>query len=231
MQNMVKREIEEKEGLLNDIEEPVDLKLNPLEHFKKCIIRVADYSLRYPDAAGNVFENMTFTIEQGERVFINGENGCGKSSFVKALLRHGGYEDTDGVAVCEGGTLEVASNLIVSYISQDTSFLKGSLGDYAKKKNLDYSLLLTLLRQLDFDRVQFDKKMEDYSEGQKKKVLIASSLMTPAHLYIWDEPLNYVDVFSRMQIERLILKYEPTMLLIEHDEKFREKIATKIIEM
>ena len=57
------------------------------------------------------------------------------------------------------------------------------------------------------------------------------SLMTPAHLYIWDEPLNYIDVFSRMQIERLIETYQPTMLLVEHDVRFREKLATKIIEL
>lgn len=73
--------------------------------------------------------------------------------------------------------------------------------------------------------------MENFSEGQKKKALIAASLMTPAHLYIWDEPLNYLDVFSRMQLEALILKMKPTMLIIEHDSYFREKIATKIIDM
>ena len=73
--------------------------------------------------------------------------------------------------------------------------------------------------------------MEDFSEGQKKKVLIASSLITPAHLYIWDEPLNYIDVFSRIQIEELILKFRPTMLLVDHDIKFREKVATKVLDM
>ena len=52
------------------------------------------------------------------------------------------------------------------------------------------------------------------------------SLMTPAHLYIWDEPLNYIDGFSRMQIEKLLLTYQPTMLFVEHDVRFREKIAT-----
>ena len=72
--------------------------------------------------------------------------------------------------------------------------------------------------------------MEDYSEGQKKKVLIAASLITPAHLYIWDEPLNYIDVFSRMQIEKLILDAKPTMLIVEHDTRFQEKIATQIIK-
>ncbi len=73
--------------------------------------------------------------------------------------------------------------------------------------------------------------MEDFSEGQKKKVLIAASLITPAHLYIWDEPLNYIDVFSRMQIEKLILAYRPTMLLVEHDVRFQEKIATDVIRI
>lgn len=73
--------------------------------------------------------------------------------------------------------------------------------------------------------------MEDFSEGQKKKVLIAASLLTPAHLYIWDEPLNYIDVFSRMQIEKLLLHYQPTMLFVEHDIKFRETIATSEISM
>ena len=50
-----------------------------------------------------------------------------------------------------------------------------------------------------------------------------------ANLYIWDEPLNYIDVFSRMQIEDVILKYCPTMIFVEHDEEFAEKIATKTL--
>ena len=67
-------------------------------------------------------------------------------------------------------------------------------------------MFCTLLRILGLERTQFSKDISDFSQGQKKKVLIASSLMTPAHLYIWDEPLNYIDVFSRMQIEKLILQ-------------------------
>ena len=129
------------------------------------------------------------------------------------------------------GQLSVPGNLVISYISQDTSHLTGRLKEHADHHQLDYTLLLSLLRQLDFGRDQFSKKMEDFSEGQKKKVLIASSLLTPAHLYVWDEPLNYIDVFSKIQIEKLIETYEPTMLLVEHDVKFRERIATHVIEM
>ena len=64
-----------------------------------------------------------------------------------------------------------------------------------------------------------------------KKVLLAKSLCEPAHLYVWDEPLNYIDVYSRMQMEELIKEFDPTMLLVEHDVTFRDQIATKIVEV
>lgn len=131
----------------------------------------------------------------------------------------------------ETGVCETASGLIISYINQDTSGLKGSIPAFCTKRNLDHTLFCSILRQLDFERVQFSKNMENYSEGQKKKVLLAASLLTPAHLYIWDEPLNYIDVFSRMQIEKLLLEYRPTLLFVEHDVRFREKIATKIVRL
>ena len=73
--------------------------------------------------------------------------------------------------------------------------------------------------------------MENYSEGQKKKVLLAASLLTPAHIYLWDEPLNYIDVFSRIQLEKLLLEYRPTMLFVEHDRAFQEAAATRIVRI
>ena len=165
-------------------------------------------------------------------MFLAGANGCGKSSLIKAILESAqvtGQGTTEGLH--SKGTLETASGLVISYVQQDTGFLQGSLREFCRDRKLEESLFRALLRKLDLEREQFAKNMEEYSEGQKKKVLIAASLMTPAHLYIWDEPLNYIDVFSRMQIEKLILDYGPTMLLIEHDVKFREKIATKILHM
>ena len=52
-----------------------------------------------------------------------------------------------------------------------------------------------------------------------------------AHLYVWDEPLNFIDIYSRIQIENLILEYRPTMIFVEHDKAFRDKIATAAIEL
>ena len=101
----------------------------------------------------------------------------------------------------------------------------------APKNGLEESLFKALLRKLDFSREQLGKQMQDFSEGQKKKVLIAASLCQQAHLYIWDEPLNYIDVFSRMQIEELILRWKPTMLLVEHDEYFIRKIGAGTVPL
>ena len=229
----IDREIEEKEGLLNDIEDVVNLKLMPKKHYKERLVNARDFSFSYSESSGPIIENLTFEINQGDRVFITGDNGAGKTSLVKAILANAGYESylNEEVNFTTSGTLETASNMVISYINQDTSHLKGRLKDYARNNSLDYTLLLAILNQLDMDRKQYEKNMEDFSEGQKKKVLIAASLMTSAHLYIWDEPLNFIDVFSRMQIEKLIESFNPTLILIEHDVRFRENLQGKVIQL
>lgn len=82
-----------------------------------------------------------------------------------------------------------------------------------------------------FSKTDFDTDIRKMSEGQKKKVLIAKSISEQANIYIWDEPLNYIDILTRIQIEDAILKYKPTLIFVEHDETFIKKIATKIIHL
>lgn len=228
MQQRIEREIEEKEDLLVDLERTVDLKIMPLAHHKEVLISCKEYSVQYLDAEHPVFADLTFAVREGDRIALHGKNGCGKSTLIHRILEKAGIQDFH-CAVSELGVCETASGLVISYISQDTSMLQGSITEYCRTRNLEESLFCAILRQLDMDRKQFSKKMQAYSEGQKKKVLVAASLLTPAHLYLWDEPLNYIDVFSRMQIEKLILQYRPTMLFVEHDQRFREKIATEIL--
>ena len=228
----IDREIEEKEGLLQDIERVSDLKIEPLRFHKEVLINANDLSLGYEGAGECLFEGLRFQVKRGERIILSGENGCGKSSILKAILQKVDHrEQRDDTRLLISGELDVASGMTISYINQDTSSLSGTLRKYCENQGLNESLFLAVLRQLDLGREQFVKDMEDFSEGQKKKVLIAASLITPAHLYIWDEPLNFIDVFSRMQIEKLILQYKPTMLLVEHDIRFQEKVGTDIIKI
>ena len=228
-QGRIEREIAEKEGLLNDIEQVQDLKLNPLAHHKDVLIECKNLSLRYPDAEAPVFSGLSMALHQGDCLFLAGKNGCGKSSLIKVILASAERNGEGSERIVLSGELYTAPEMKISYVSQDTSSVRGGLADYAEKQGVDYTLLLTLLSKLDLSAVQFSKDMGDFSEGQKKKVLLATSLITPAHIYIWDEPLNYIDVFSRMQLEQLIKAYKPTMLLVEHDQRFQEELATEVV--
>ena len=136
-----------------------------------------------------------------------------------------------GEDVPHTGTLKTASGLVVSYIPQSAEGLSGTLRDYAEHCGIDESLFKSILRKLEFQRTQFEKRMEDFSEGQKKKVLIARSLCERAHLLVWDEPLNFIDVISRMQLETLLKECVPTVIFVEHDRRFVENVATKIIRL
>jgi len=219
-QNRKEKAIEDKSKLLKNLETADDLKLSPLIYRKNKLIEVSNLSIFYSE--NKICENINFEVENGDKVQFKGKNGCGKSSILKLIL---------GQDIKYLGTLNIASDLKISYISQDTSHLKGNLANFAVKNNIDESLFKAILRKLDFSRVQFEKNIEDFSSGQKKKVLIAKSLCEEAHVYIWDEPLNFIDVLSRIQIEDLILKYKPTMIFVEHDKTFAEKVATKILKI
>ncbi|MDR0293749.1 MAG: ABC-F type ribosomal protection protein [Oscillospiraceae bacterium] len=211
---------EEKSGLLRNAETAEDLKIRPLAYHTSRLLSVENLSVAY--GGREVFGNMTFTLRQGDRLALTGGNGSGKSSLLKLIC---------GEDIPHSGTVTPGSRLVISYLPQDASALAGDLDEYAAGQGIDGTLFRTVLRKLDFSRAQFEKDMRDYSAGQKKKVLLARSLCQQAHLYIWDEPLNYIDVLSRMQVEELILAHRPAMLFVEHDKAFCDNIATDMIRL
>lgn len=212
--------IEEKSKLLQNIESSESLQMFQLDYHKKLLAQLEDISISY--GSKTVCEHLSFTIEIGDRIALSGKNGSGKSSILKLIC---------GEEMQYTGQFSRDNQLKISYVSQDTSHLQGSLTDYAISSGIDESLFKSILRKLDFSRLQFEKDISTYSGGQKKKVLIAKSLSEHAHLYVWDEPLNFIDVISRMQIEELLLEYAPTLLFVEHDRAFCENVATKIVEL
>lgn len=212
--------IEQKSGLLKNIESAENLKLTPLIYHADTLATFSDVSVCYD--GNTVCEPVSFTVRRGDRVVLDGKNGSGKSSLLKLLI---------GEPIEHTGTIQLGSGIVVSYVSQDTSHLKGNLSDFANESHIDESLFKAILRKMDFERVQFEKDIQDFSGGQKKKVLIAKSLCEQAHLYVWDEPLNFIDVYSRMQIEQLIKEFSPTLIFVEHDKVFRETIATKTVQI
>ena len=214
------RAIGEKSGLLKNLETAEDLKIVPLLYHSNTLVSFSDVVPIFDGK--DVCQPISFTVKQRERIVLDGKNGSGKTSLLKLLV---------GQQIEHRGIVAKGSGLIVSYVPQDTSMLHGSLSEFAEANRIDESLFKAILRKMDFSRIQFEKKMEDFSAGQKKKVLIAKSLCEQAHLYVWDEPLNYIDIYSRIQIENLIREFSPTMIFVEHDLAFRNNIATKRIPL
>lgn len=220
IETRINAELEQQAGLLKETEHIPKLKLTSLTFHSDKILSLDNVSIAYDERI--ICKDVTFTVNKGDRIAIQGKNGCGKSSILKLIM---------GMDISFTGNVYKSNQLKISCVNQDISGLNGTIIDYAAKQNTDITMLCTILRKLGFSREQLEQDLSGFSSGQKKKAMIAASLCTPAHLYIWDEPLNYLDVFSRRQIEELLLDFRPTLLFVEHDAAFTEKIATKTINL
>lgn len=210
--------VEEKETLLADRETLAALKLPVLVHHENTLVTFSDVSPIYDGCT--IIRPLSFSVARGDRVLLEGGNGAGKTSLLRLLL-------SDQAAYT--GTVQQAAGLKISAVSQTTQFLRGSLDEVAEAAGADRTMVHTLLYKMGFPRIQFEKDVRELSEGQKKKVLLALSLCKEAHLYVWDEPLNFIDIRTRTQIEQMLLHSEAAMLFTEHDMAFQDAVATKRI--
>lgn len=220
IENRQQKEIDAKKSLLKNIEEQDPLHFQILTPAKKTILTVEKLTMKYEEKT--LFSNLSFTIETAERIAVCGGNGSGKSTLLK-LIR--------GLLQPTSGNILVSAATVISSVPQISSLLTGNIKDFAAKKQVDEVLFLAILRKFGFSRELFTQDMQRYSAGEQKKVYLAASLAKPAHLFVWDEPLNYIDIISREQIEQAILLSAPTMLFVEHDKTFTSNVATKQINL
>lgn len=88
-----------------------------------------------------------------------------------------------------------------------------------------------MLINLGLERRLFETNLSEWSSGQYKKLLLVSSITTPTHVYIWDEPLNYLDIVARKQIIELVRSGDMTLIVVEHDSSFKDSLNPTIIEL
>ena len=220
LEKRIEKAIDEKSLLLNNIDRNDSLKIIPLESRKNPVVLADNFQIRYNDKA--IFNKISFEVNNGDRLAKKGKNGIGKSSILKLIL---------GERIEYNGLFKTINELKISYVSQSTENLKGTVKEYAKETHVDEGIFRAMLSKMGISNIELEKDMNNMSEGQKKKILIARSISEQANLYVWDEPLNYIDILTREQIEEAILKYCPTLIFVEHDETFVENIATKIIHL
>ena len=220
MENRTKKAIEEKSNLLKDIDRIDSLKIIPIESNRNPLVIINKLQIKYNEKV--IFKPISFEVNNRDRVAIIGKNGVGKSSLLKTIL---------GENLQYDGICKIVNDLKISYVSQSTEYLRGNLKDFARENRLDESIFKAMLIKMGLSKSNFDINIQNLSEGQKKKILIAKSISERANIYIWDEPLNYIDIITREQIEESILNYEPTLIFVEHDETFIKKVATKVIKL
>lgn len=210
----------EKEKLLKDTETPYALKMKGAPSRGSALVSFKNVSVFYGETPA--VKNLDLTVGSGEKVFLSGANGSGKSTAIKLAA---------GENLLFTGEFFRRANLKISYVEQSFSGVRGTLKEYAESRNADYTLFLTILRKMGFSRDKFEENAETFSAGQKKKLMLAASLAGGAELYIWDEPLNYLDVTSRLQIEELIKNSPAALLAVEHDAAFAANVADKIVRL
>ena len=220
MEQRTQKAIDEKANLLKNIDKNEDLKIIPLESNRNPLILANKLQINYNGKA--IFKPISFEVNNGDRVVIVGKNGIGKSSILKLIM---------GKEIQFNGELKKVNDLKISYVSQNTEDLNGNLQTFVRDNEIDESIFKAMLIKMGLSKLDFDTNIQDMSEGQKKKVLIAKSISEQANIYIWDEPLNYIDILTRIQIENAILNCKPTLIFVEHDEAFVQKVATKVVDL
>ena len=220
LENRNEKKLEQKQSLLKDLEREQRLKIEGSTHHDRTPVILKDVSI-FRDGV-LIADSINLTVGRGQKISIQGRNGCGKTTLIKYLA---GLDDS----LTASGDIKIAKDLTISYVGQDTSVLKGSIFDLASEFNCDRTKLSTILIKMGFNDLY--KDVEELSLGQKKLLYIALSLCMKADIFLWDEPLNYIDVYMRKEIERLVKQSDITIIFVEHDVRFIEEVSDQVVEM
>ena len=206
---------------MSNIEEAPALNLNFKADYHQTLFTGRNLSLEI--AGRTLFQGLNLAIASRGIVALTGPNGSGKSSFLAWLLGNNNF-------TCQGDW-DLQTELKISYLPQDLSAYRGRLDAFAKEHGLNYESFLNQLKKLGLERAAFKQKIEEMSQGQKKRVALAKSLTEEASLYLWDEPANYLDLFNQDQLIKLLKKEQPAMLLVDHDQAFINAVAKERVSL
>lgn len=219
----VQENIEQKKALLQNYEEvkPLTIYQEQVEE-ARCLMKVEHLNFRYPGASKDVIRNLNLEVYTGERIWVRGRNGLGKSTLLRLLS---GTLPSHQITYAEG--------IKIAMVEQEPSWRSGYVKEYFEecKGSASYENFLELCDIFELPENFLDRPLETYSSGELKKVNIAKVLSEENQLIILDEPLNYMDTYFSEQLEKAILEYQPTIVFVEHDRWFGKTIGTQTIHL
>ncbi|MGN0182041.1 MAG: ABC-F family ATP-binding cassette domain-containing protein [Candidatus Ornithomonoglobus sp.] len=183
-----------------------------------------DLGMRLDDK--RIFKSCSAHITKGEKVFLLGSNGCGKTTFIKNVL--GMYTPTEG-------DVKIGANIEIGYYDQIQENLDmektvfDELHDtYPMMNNTQIRNALAVFL---FKGEDVFKEIKKLSGGERARVELAKLMLRPVNFLIMDEPTNHLDIDSREALEGALADYDGTMLMVSHDRYFINKLADRILYM
>lgn len=174
-----------------------------------------------------LFDDVSFVLEEQDKVGFIGINGTGKSTFLRILA---GMQEPDA------GTITLARGARIGYLPQSPDFsepitvlqqvFRGAATDFAEERAYEAKMLLTQLGITDFD-----KDVRLLSGGQKKRIAICSALINPSEILILDEPTNHIDNETAAWLEQQLKAYKGALVIITHDRYFLNRVTNRICEL
>ena len=204
-------------------------KLNPASDNSKFIAEFHKVSISYDDSKINILNDISIKINKNDRIGLLGNNGTGKSTFLKSLL---------GEITCNKGTIKLKKNMNFSYFDQLRNDLNSdhslkrilvpSGGDYLKVQGKERHVC-SYLKDFMFDPSRVNDSIHSLSGGQQNRLLLAKVLANPQTGLILDEPTNDLDLETMDLLTEMLTNYKGTLLIVSHDRDFLDQTVNKII--
>jgi len=194
-------------------------------------INMQSASLAFGDT--RLFEEISLSIEQGEKVALVGRNGAGKSTLLKLIA--GYFRPDSGVVAIQRGIRSAYLDQMVPGEIPGTvlEVVKGELGQIQEaleeeKGRSFHQQAEKVISQLGLDA---NRIFNTLSAGLKRQVLLAKALVGEPDILLLDEPTNHMDIDSIKQLEEMLLRFTGALVLVTHDRMLLKRIATRIVEI
>jgi len=191
-------------------------------------VTVEGLSFRYPGADADVFSDLSFTVEAGQRVAIIGPNGIGKTTLMRCLA---------GDLTPTHGRVSWVENAQPGYMPQDPQAefesktdLFSWMSTWTGKADDDQLVRATLGRLL-FSGDETKKSVKVLSGGEKGRMLYGKLILTKPNVMLMDEPTNHMDMETIESLQIGLEKYPGTLIFVSHDREFVGSLATRVIEL